>query len=172
MVFEHEPVRDVSIEFGSRTAGGYDFTLRGTADIGWDEPLLQDVPILLQCDLPFTGVLVDEHKEPAARARLDAYFGPLQWGQPVVRNYQHLFPLRDANSLKVGDTGPHEELVVRENPDALRLVYIPSLEALLIRAEQLKGSSLTDTQRERIAAKAQVMAVTARMADAADSPEP
>jgi hypothetical protein len=73
--------------------------------------------------------------------------------------------------LKVGDTGPHEQLAARDNPDALKLVYIPALEALLIRAEQLKGSPLTDSQRQRIAARAQVMAVTAQMADAGDSSE-
>ena len=92
-VFGHEPVREVRIRFGERTARGYEFSLRGTADIGWDEPLLNDVPILLECDLPFAGVLVDEHKEHAARLRLESRFGPLEWGAPTIRNFQHLFPL-------------------------------------------------------------------------------
>lgn len=49
-------------------------------------------------------------------------------------------PLRD------GDHGPYGTLSARPRPDGLAILFIPALSALLTRAEQLKGSSLTEQQ--------------------------
>jgi hypothetical protein len=45
--------------------------------------------------------------------------------------------------LAVGDTGPYAELAARPLPDGLVLLFIPSLAAIVARAEQLKGAPLT-----------------------------
>jgi hypothetical protein len=66
--------------------------------------------------------------------------------------------------LSVGDVGSFAELGAKGNPDGLVLVYIPGLAALLERAKQLKGSELSKQESARIAAHANVMAVTPEVA--------
>ena len=66
--------------------------------------------------------------------------------------------------LKVGDVGPFEVLSRKPNPDGLTLQYVPGIDALLVRAEQLKGALLSDREIGRIKASASVMAVTETMA--------
>jgi hypothetical protein len=66
--------------------------------------------------------------------------------------------------LSVGDVGSFGELRAKSNPDGLVLVYTPGLAALLERAEQLKGSELSEDQTARIAEHATVMAVAPEVA--------
>jgi hypothetical protein len=66
--------------------------------------------------------------------------------------------------LCVGDTGSFAELSAKENPDGLKLVYIPGLAALLERAKQLKGSELSEQESARIAAHATVPVATPALA--------
>jgi hypothetical protein len=66
--------------------------------------------------------------------------------------------------LSAGDVGSFAELKARTNSDGLALVYIPGLAALLERARQLKGSELSAEESARIAAHANVMAVTPEVA--------
>jgi hypothetical protein len=59
--------------------------------------------------------------------------------------------------LKEGDHGAYGELAGRTLPEGLVLVFMPSLVALLARAEQLKGAPLTEEQVIRIRDAAQVV---------------
>jgi hypothetical protein len=52
--------------------------------------------------------------------------------------------------LKEGEGGPYGDLAGRPLPDGLVLVFMPSLAALPGRAEQLKGSPLTEEQVLRV----------------------
>lgn len=57
---------------------------------------------------------------------------------------------QDVDALKEGDSGPYGELAARALPAGLRLLFMPSLAALLDRAEQLTKTPLTDQQVLRI----------------------
>ena len=59
--------------------------------------------------------------------------------------------------LKLGDFGPYGELVQR--PQGLSLVFVPSLAALLLQAQQLNGGALTEAQVLRIRDGSKVMVV-------------
>ena len=50
------------------------------------------------------------------------------------------------SALHVGESGEYSELARRLLPEGFALVFIPSLAALLTRAEQLKGAALTEHQ--------------------------
>jgi hypothetical protein len=52
--------------------------------------------------------------------------------------------------LKEGDHGPYGDLSGRTLPDGLAFLFMPSLAALLTRAEELKGSPLTEEQVTRV----------------------
>jgi hypothetical protein len=67
--------------------------------------------------------------------------------------------------LKVGDTGSFIELNVMDNPNNLELLYIPGVEALLARAEELKGSQVTEHEEQRIRNEAQVIATNKKVAE-------
>ena len=68
-------------------------------------------------------------------------------------------------ALKVGDVGPHSEQAAKSNPDKLVLVYIPSLSALLARAAELKGKPLSESETQRIASHAEVVAMPKEVAE-------
>lgn len=68
--------------------------------------------------------------------------------------------------LKVGDAGTRSELAARQNPDHLVLLHNPGLSALLARAESLAGSTLTDSEKRRIADGAPPVAVPKEVAEA------
>ncbi len=70
-----------------------------------------------------------------------------------------------AEALKVGDVGPQSELAARSNPSTLTLVYVPSLTALLTRAEALKGTPLSEAEVQRIARRAEVVAMRNEVAE-------
>jgi len=59
-----------------------------------------------------------------------------------VRNIERL--------IKEGEHGPHSDFAGCALPEGLVLLFIPSLAALLARAEQLKGASLTENEVIRI----------------------
>jgi hypothetical protein len=59
--------------------------------------------------------------------------------------------------LEEGEHGPYADLAGRALPDGLVLLFIPSLAALLARAEELKGSPLTEEQVIRIRDASQVI---------------
>jgi hypothetical protein len=48
--------------------------------------------------------------------------------------------------LQFGDCGPYGELVQRPLPEGLALVFVPSLAALLVQAQDLNGGALTEAQ--------------------------
>jgi hypothetical protein len=50
------------------------------------------------------------------------------------------------SALRAGDSGEYGKLVQRPLPQGHSLVFIPSLAALLTRAQQLKGAALTEGQ--------------------------
>jgi hypothetical protein len=52
--------------------------------------------------------------------------------------------------LAINDTGRYVELTKRPLPEGLVLVFVPSLAAILTRAEQLKGAELTREEVFRI----------------------
>jgi len=62
-----------------------------------------------------------------------------------------------SDPLVGGDTGPYGELVNCNLPPDLVLMFIPSLVALLIRAEELKGEPLTEKEVVAIRDGAQVI---------------
>ena len=68
-------------------------------------------------------------------------------------------------TLKVGDVGPQVEQSAKSNPDKLVLVYIPALSALLARAAELKGKPLSESEIQRIARHAEVVAMPKEVAD-------
>ncbi len=59
--------------------------------------------------------------------------------------------------LTVGETGPYAPLATRPLGDGLVLLFIPSLAALVTRAEQLKGSPLSREELLRIRDNASVV---------------
>ncbi len=56
----------------------------------------------------------------------------------------------DALPLKEGDHGPYGALASRSLPEGLAILFMPSLAALLCRAEELKGTPLTEEQVLRL----------------------
>ena|SRR5262245_33286844 len=68
--------------------------------------------------------------------------------------------------LKEGDHGPYGTLSGRPLPDGLAVLFIPSLAALLARAEELKGSPLTEEQVIRVRDAAQAVVTRADAAAA------
>lgn len=54
------------------------------------------------------------------------------------------------SALDVGESGKYGKLVRRPLPEGLSLVFVPSLAALLTRAQQLNGAALTENQVIRI----------------------
>jgi hypothetical protein len=52
--------------------------------------------------------------------------------------------------LEVSETGPYAEMIQRPLPEGRLLVFVPSLAAMLTRAEQLKGADLTREEVLRI----------------------
>jgi hypothetical protein len=63
------------------------------------------------------------------------------------------------SALQAGESGQYGELVRRPPPEGLALVFVPSLAALLIRAQQLNGAALTEPQVLRIRDGAKVAVV-------------
>jgi hypothetical protein len=68
--------------------------------------------------------------------------------------------------LREGDHGPYGTLSGRPRPDGLAILFIPSLAALLARAEELKGSPLTQEQVVRVRDVAQAVVTRADAAAA------
>ena len=71
--------------------------------------------------------------------------------------------------LKEGDHGPYGELAGRTLPDGLAFLFMPSLAALLDRAEQLKGAALTEEQVLRVRDAALVVVTPADVASATEA---
>jgi hypothetical protein len=69
----------------------------------------------------------------------------------------------DTQTLRAGEGGPYAELSRRPNPDGLALLFIPSLAAVLARAEQLKGGELTRDEVDRIRDVCNVVATPEEM---------
>jgi hypothetical protein len=63
------------------------------------------------------------------------------------------------STLKFGDSGPYGELVQRTLPEGLALVFVPSLAALLVEAQEINGGALTEAQVLRIRDGSHVMVV-------------
>ena len=61
--------------------------------------------------------------------------------------------------------GPYAELIVRDNPDDLVIVFMPSLYSWLSRAEESKGSALSPIEVTRIRDRAPAIAVTAEQVE-------
>ncbi|MDP5189534.1 hypothetical protein [Rheinheimera baltica] len=67
--------------------------------------------------------------------------------------------------LNIGDVGTYEELSKRPNPQNLYLLYIPGIEALLARAEELNKAPLSDDQVQLIRLKSNVLATEKDLAE-------
>lgn len=65
--------------------------------------------------------------------------------------------------LKEGETGPFGELSRRKLPNGCVFIFVPSLIAMLTRAEQLKENPLTETEVIRIRDQAPVIVSKASM---------
>jgi aryl carrier-like protein len=63
------------------------------------------------------------------------------------------------STLQFGESGEYAVLVKRPLPEGLALVFIPSLAALLTRAQQLNDAALTENQVLRIRDGSNVMVV-------------
>jgi hypothetical protein len=63
------------------------------------------------------------------------------------------------STLKFGDSVAYGELVQRPLPEGLALVFVPSLAALLVQAQELNGGALTEAQVLRIRDGSKVMVV-------------
>ena len=63
------------------------------------------------------------------------------------------------STLKFGDFGAYGELVGRPLPHGLALVFVPSLAALLLQAQELNGAALTEAQVLKIRDGSKVMVV-------------
>ena len=61
--------------------------------------------------------------------------------------------------LEVGDTGSFEELSSKDNPEMLVVSYNPPIEAMLERAAELKGETLSDAEVLRIHNNAPAIAI-------------
>jgi hypothetical protein len=68
--------------------------------------------------------------------------------------------------LKEGDHGPYGTLAERPLPAGLAVLFMPSLAALLTRAEELKGSPLTEEQVIRVRDASQAVVTRADAAAA------
>ena len=81
-VFEHEPLLNTQLKFGSWDQGKIDFLLTGTADVLADEKYGAGLSIRVECQLPFAGVLVDEGSMAKAEKRLAQFFERSQFSTP------------------------------------------------------------------------------------------
>jgi len=63
------------------------------------------------------------------------------------------------STLQAGQSGEYGELVKLALPEGLALVFVPSLGALLTRAQQLSDAPLTEQQVLRIRDRSNVVAV-------------
>jgi hypothetical protein len=68
--------------------------------------------------------------------------------------------------LECGETGTYAEMILRSLPEGTLLVFVPSLAALLTRAEQLKGAELTRKEVFRIRDHCNVIVTASRTARA------
>ena len=69
--------------------------------------------------------------------------------------------------LKAGDTGSFEELSSKDNPSSLVVSYNPPIEAMLERAKNLKGESLSPNEIENIRRNAPAIAIPQKVHGAA-----
>ena len=69
-------------------------------------------------------------------------------------------PPGTVDQLRHEQNGPYAELVARDNPDGMVIVFAPSLHSWLSRAEESKGSALSPTEVTRIRDRAPAIAVT------------
>lgn len=67
------------------------------------------------------------------------------------------------------DVGEYVELAKRPNPKHLVLQYVPSLAAILLRAEKLAGAPLTQAQVEKVRDHASVMVASEKAAQAVEA---
>lgn len=56
----------------------------------------------------------------------------------------------EAKDLQIGDVDSYSEILARPNTSGHNIAHIPSLAALLLRAEELKGSPLSEAEVLRI----------------------
>ena len=68
--------------------------------------------------------------------------------------------------LQVGDQGAYSELLEKDNPNDLAIIYVPGISPMLKRAEELKGKPLSDAEVIRIRNTAPAIATTKEVAKA------
>jgi hypothetical protein len=74
-VFEHTDVRDVTIKFGLWQHTNIAFELNGNTDIYWDKPTYYEhLQLIVNTDLHFTGVTIDEPNIEKAKEQLGQFF--------------------------------------------------------------------------------------------------
>lgn len=73
-VFEHEPLLNGRVEFGEWKDGKIHFLLTGTTDVLADEKYSAELPVRVECELPFDGVIVDEGHVEKAEEKFARFF--------------------------------------------------------------------------------------------------
>jgi|EndMetStandDraft_4_1072995.scaffolds.fasta_scaffold163702_1 hypothetical protein len=81
-VFEHEPLLNGRVEFGAWNDGKIHFLLVGTADVLADEKYGAELPVQIECELPFDGVVVDEGHVEKAEEKFARFFERQQFASP------------------------------------------------------------------------------------------
>ena len=80
-IFEHETLDAASIS-ATWLGNTLSLNLTGSVDVNADENYGQALPLEVQCELAFTGVIVDEHHFPQAIEQFSRFFDPLLYEEP------------------------------------------------------------------------------------------
>lgn len=80
--YAHDPIKQAELRFGQWTESGIEFVLKGVVDICEEPPLDGDLELLVDCILPFDGVVVDEPDIEKAVSKLEIYFKPQHFLTP------------------------------------------------------------------------------------------
>jgi hypothetical protein len=94
----HEPVINAKIGFGKWRGNSIEFTLTGNANV-CDEPGYEgDLPLKIECLLPFSGVYVSEPNLEKATAHFTKNFEMKYFRQPEKRDSGYFFALDEIHA--------------------------------------------------------------------------
>jgi hypothetical protein len=81
-VFEHEAVTGGRLTLGRWNGTSIEVKLTGLAAVGFNDQYGDNLPLHLEGDLPFRGVVVDEHHFDQAEQKLSRFFDRALFGAP------------------------------------------------------------------------------------------
>ena len=81
-VLEHEELANARLRFGAWRNGGIGTLLTGTVDVLADEKYGESLPVRVELELPFDGVVVDEYHFSTAEEKLGQFFDRSLFGPP------------------------------------------------------------------------------------------